>query len=279
MNKPRHQAIVVILVLALILAWLVLDQRGGPNPIRDGLSYALAPMQFALTRAMRPVATVTGYLGRLSQLERDNATLRGENATLRNQITLLQEAAIENARLREQLRFQSSVPSYQLLSAEVIGRDPNNLIEYLIIDRGADDGLRRGMPVLAAEGLIGRIGSANAASATVMLITDSSSSVSAIIQRSRATGVVQGYAGLELRMRYIPQGETVEPGDVVLSSGLGGNFPRRLVIGYVASVEAQDVAMFQEARVTPAVQVSDLETVMVLLNFAPLELDAEEASS
>ncbi|MFH1085096.1 MAG: rod shape-determining protein MreC [Chloroflexota bacterium] len=275
MNKPRHQAVAVIAALALVLAWLVLDQRGGPNPIRDGLSYALAPIQFALTRAVRPLATITSYVGRLSQLERDHASLRQENATLRSQITLLQEAAIENARLRQQLRFQSSVPSFELLSAEVIGRDPNNLLAYLIIDRGAADGIKTGMPVLAPQGLVGRVGQVSAASAKVMLITDASSSVSALIQRTRSTGVVQGFAGRELRMRYMPQGEVVEPGDVVLSAGLGGNFPRRLVIGQVASVDKQDVAMFQEARVIPAVPMGELETVMVLLNFTPLDREGE----
>jgi rod shape-determining protein MreC len=219
----------------------------------------------------RAVDLVTG----LSHLQAENEALREQSAELRNQVILLQEAQIENETLRRQLSFKSSVPSFRLLSAEVIGHDPSNLLQYLIIDRGAQDGVQRGMAVLTAEGLGGRISEVSADSAKVMLITDPSSSVSALIQRSRATGSVQGYPNGELVMRYIPQGDTVAPGDIVLTSGLGGNLPRRLVIGQVASVKRQDVEMFQEARLIPAVNLRDLETVMVLLSFTPMELGQE----
>jgi rod shape-determining protein MreC len=130
------------------------------------------------------------------------------------------------------------------------------------------------MPVLTAQGLVGRISEVSAGSSKVMLITDSSSSVSALIQRSRATGMVQGYPGGELIMRYIPQGDQVQPGDIVITSGLGANFPKRLVIGQVVSVENADVQMFQEARLVPAVNLHDLEFVLVLLNFSPIDVEA-----
>jgi rod shape-determining protein MreC len=277
-NALRGRAIVVILALALILAWLVLDQTGRPNPIRDGFSRVIAPVQFGLQRAFGPVSRVLGWVGHLSSMARENDVLRQENNELRNQIILLQEAQIENETLRRQLDFKSAVSSLRLLAAEVIGRDPNSLLQFLIIDRGAEDGLQRGMPVLAAEGLVGRISEVSANSAKVMLITDPSSSVSALIQRSRSTGMVQGSPGSGLVMRYIPQEDTVVPGDVVITSGLGGNFPKRLVIGQLASVTKRDVEMFQEARIIPAVNLHDLETVMVLLSFTPIELAQESTS-
>ena len=220
----------------------------------------------------RPLFQVVGWVDRLAQRESEIEALRQENVALRDQIILLREAQIENETLRRQLNFKSAVPNFQLLSAEVIGHDPNNLLQYLIIDRGTADGIEPGMPVLAGRGLVGRIAEASASSSKVMLITDPSSSVSALVQRSRATGLVQGYSGHDLVMRYIPQGETVSPGDVVLTAGLGGNFPKRLVIGQVASVEHRDVMMFQEAKVLPSVSLRDLEVVMVLLNFTPIEL-------
>lgn len=274
-NILRSRAVAVILVLCTILAWLMLDQMSGPNPLRDAFSHIVSPIQFALHRAVSPVHRAVGEIRHLGGLNAENEALRKDSAELRNQIILLQEARIDNETLRRQLNFKSAVPSFQLLSAEVIGHDPTDLFQYSIIDRGARDGIQRGMPVLTAEGLVGRISEVSADSAKVMLITDPSSSVSALIQRSRATGMIQGYPGHELLMRYIPQGDTVAPADIVLTSGLGGNFPKRLVIGQIASVDQKDVRMFQEAKVIPAVNLRDLETVMVLLSFAPIEVAQE----
>jgi rod shape-determining protein MreC len=265
------------LILSLILGWLVLDQTAGPNPIRDTFSRVLSPIQLALHRMARPLFQVTNRIDRLGERETEIEALRQENRALRDQIILLGEARIDNETLRRQLNFKSAVPNFQLLSAEVIGHDPNNLLQYLIIDRGATDGIEPSMPVLAGEGLVGRVAKVSANSSQVMLITDPSSSVSALIQRSRATGLVQGYSGSDLIMRYIPQEEAVSPGDIVLTSGLGGNLPKRLIIGQIASVEHQDVMMFQEAKVIPSVNLRDLEVVMVLLNFTPIELATEDS--
>lgn len=275
MSVLRSRATAVILILCVILAWLVLDQTSYANPLRDVFSRAVSPLQFALRTVSSPVTRVAALVTRLSGLQSENEALRKQNAELRNQIILLQEAQIENETLRRQLNFKSAVPNFRLLSAEVIGRDPNNLSQYLIVDRGATDGVQQGMAVLTAEGLVGRISEVSADSAKVMLITDPSSSVSALVQRSRATGSVQGYPNGELLMRYIPQGDTVAPGDIVLTSGLGGNLPRRLVIGQVASVKRGDVEMFQEAKLIPTVDLRDLETVMVLLSFTPAEIGQE----
>jgi len=274
-NVLRSRALIVVLALTLILAWLVLDQAGQPNPIRDTFSQLVAPIQFVVTRVTGPIGQAIDGVVHLGSLQSQNDALRSENVELRNQILSLQEAQQENEALRRQLNYKSSVPSFQLLSAEVIGLDPSNLLQYLIIDRGADDGVQQGMPVLAAEGLVGRIGEVSKISAQVMLITDVSSSISALIQRSRATGLVQGYPGGQLRMRYIPQGDTVEMGDIVFTSGLGGNLPKRLVIGQVARVYKSDVEMFQEADIVPAVNLRDLESVMVLLNFSRIDTEPE----
>ena len=277
MSESRKRAAAVVLILSSVLGWLILDQIGGPNPVRDTFSAVVSPVQFAIHRLARPLFRVARKLNKAASLESENEALRQENIALRSQIVLLQEAQIENETLRRELNFKSAVPNMRLLCAEVIGYDPSNLLQYLMVDRGTGDGIGRGMPVLVAEGLVGRISEASASSSKVMLITDPSSSVTALIQRSRATGIAQGYPGHQLLMRYIPQGDTVLPGDVVLTSGLGGNFPKRLVIGQVASAEHRDVGMFQEARVVPAANLRDLEVVMVLLSFTPIELAPERA--
>lgn len=277
MNPSRQRLLVVILVLLLILAWLILDRAGATNPLRDSFSQVLTPIQLVLHRAGRPLFRVADEIGRLSRLNQENQVLREENAALRNQVVLLEEARIENETLRRQLNFKSAVPGFQLLAAEVVGHDSSDLMHYLIIDRGSQDGIRRGMPVLAAEGLVGRIREVSANSSKVMLITDPSSSVATLIQRTRGTGVVQGKLRDQLVMDYITPDEPVLPGDVVLTSGLGGNFPKRLVVGHVVSVERADVAMFQQALVEPAVKLRDLETVLVLLSYGGSDLPEPES--
>ena len=275
MKAPRQWSIVIILVLLLILAWLVFDSLGAHNPLRDGLSQVISPLQLVTKRAWEPVSGLFAGVGRMSELRRENEGLHAEVSELRTQIILLNEAQIENEDLRRQLDFKSAVPNYQLLAAEIIGHDPGNYWQYFTIDRGAEDGLRRGMPVLSEAGLVGRISRVSKNAAHVMLLIDPSSSVSAYIQRSRTTGLVQGHPGQGLVMRYIPQAETVVVGDVVLTSGLGGYFPRRLVIGQVVEVHRDDVEMFQSATIAPAVDLHGLESVMVLLNFEPFDVPEE----
>lgn len=274
MNASRRRLLLIVLVLGIILTWSVTERFSPSNPLRDALTRLVTPVQLVLHRAGRPVFNLAERVARLKRLEAENESLRAENAALKNQLVLLEEARIENETLRRQLAFKSAVPNYQLLSAEVVGQDSSDFLRFIIVDRGTADGVRRGMPVLTAEGLVGRVQEVSVNSAKVLLITDPSSSVAALIQRTRATGVVQGQLGEYMVMRYLAPDSPVMPGDVVLTSGLGGNFPKRLVIGKVVRVERREVEMFQEALVEPAVNLRDLEMVMILLNFSPAELAA-----
>jgi rod shape-determining protein MreC len=276
MKSGHRAAIALAVVLAVVLAWLVFDSLGAGNPIRDGFTGVISPLQLVFSRAVSPVMDQLAALGRGAELQREAGHLRDEIGTLRSQIILLNEAQYENQDLRRQLGFKSAVPNMQLIAAEVIGRDPSSYLHYLVIDRGSDDGVRKGMPVLTNAGLVGRISRVSQASSQVMLLSDSQSSVGAYIQRSRATGVVKGQLGPELVMQYILQDETVIVGDVVLTSGMGGAFPRRLVIGQVVETRRNDVDMHQEAIIAPAVDMSALEAVMVLMNHYPGELVEEE---
>ena len=279
MKTQRGPAVALITVLGLILASLVLDIVQASNPIRDAFSYLAAPVQYGLASAGRAIEGVTERMRTRDALVEENRALREENAELRNQIVLLHEAEIENESLRRLLEFKRAAPSQQLLAAEVIGRDPNNLLDYIIVDRGRADGVERNMPVLAADGLVGRISDVSENAATVMLITDPSSSISALLQRSRATGVVQGAQGHRLVLRYVTPDSSIELGDIVITSGLGGNLPKRLVIGQVVEVLQSEAAMFQEAALVPAVAASDLERVLILLNFVPVDVASEAPSA
>lgn len=276
MSETRSQALLIIVLLSVVLAWMVLDVSGSTNQIRDQILGVLSPIQYALQKLVQAVSQVGAGSRSAAELEAELEAAQQEIADLRAQVILLQEAQIENEYLRKELDFRRSATEGRVLVAQVIGYDTSGYLRYLIVDRGEDDGVRPEMPVVASQGLVGRISQTSASSAKVMLITDPSSSVSVRIQRTRDTGSVQGVLGGGLVMKYIPPDSEVVPGDVVLTSGLGGNFPRGLAVGQVINVSKTDADVFQEAALVPAVNLNSLEAVSILLSFSPIDDLPEE---
>lgn len=266
-----RRATLIVVMLLLLLAGMFLRPSGYLQPVENVIFTALAPLQYSFNWVGRQVANRVRVIRELSSLEARNRDLQATVDSLMIENVRLREAEIESANLREQLHFKVSNPTYELLAAEVIGYDPSNLLYYIVIDRGSQDGIASGMPVVTTRGLVGKIAAVYPHSARVMLLTDPASSVSALIQSSRATGIVQGQGRLGLLMRYVEQSEQVEVGDIVLSSGLGGNLPKRLVIGTVTRVTRDQVQMFQDVQVLSAVQFDRLEMVLVIRSFVPTE--------
>jgi len=255
---------------------LFLRQTWHMDPLQDLLLGTVAPVQYALSQLINNAGAKFQALVQMQQREAQKKELEKTVNQLMLRTVELEETKIELEILREQLGFKEANPQYQILSAEVIGQDPTNLVRFLLIDRGKRDGIKAGMPVISSRGLVGRIDQVGTEWSKVLLLTDASSAVSAMIQRSRATGSVQGRTGRNLVMRYIPQGESVEVEDIVITSGLGGNFPKHLVIGQVTAVRQSDVEMFQEATIRSAVDFNRLEVVMVILSFTPIDFGLPE---
>ena len=273
MSWKKDKSTIVLLVLSFILALtLLLRQTGNMAPVYDLVGGVVVPVQYAFSRLVKGIAHRVEALANVQQLDERKRELEDTVSQLMLRTIELEEAKIELETLREHLEFKEANPEYDMLAAEVIGYDPTNLVRFLIIDRGADDGIEQDMPVISSRGLVGRIAEVNARWSKVLLLVDPSSSVNAMIQRSRATGVVQGRTGRDLVMRYVPQGEPIQEGDIIITSGLGGNFAKHLVIGQVTKVRQNDVEMFQEAEIRSAVEFYRLELVMVMRNFAPIEL-------
>jgi rod shape-determining protein MreC len=154
----------------------------------------------------------------------------------------------------------------------VIGRDPSPFVSYVIINRGSDDGLRRGMPVVTEQGLVGRIAAVTAGAARVQLITDPAMSVNVIVEPSRAQAMMTGSLTGGLALDMIPQAAAVQVGDLVLTSGLGGNYPDNILIGQISGVRTQETELFQQASVQPVVDFSQLEIVLIITNFRPVDI-------
>jgi rod shape-determining protein MreC len=256
----------------------------------------LAPVEGALSTVSRPFLSVFNDIGRqvdnVISTVHDLSTLRSENRRLQaivDTLTIdnarLTEVQTENQQLRELNRFRQLNPFYDFrggqLIARVISRGPTNYLSAISIDLGSEQGIEPGMPVVTERGLVGRIQKVGATTSTVLLITDPASGVQAMIKRenSRAVGVVTGQAGGSPVMQYIAQEADVSLGDEVITSGLGGNFPKNLIIGQVAEVTKQDFDMYQQAVVRPTVDFNRLEFVLVITNFEPLPGQPSEPES
>lgn len=198
--------------------------------------------------------------------------LRQENASLKSQLVELQEQQKDNEVYYALLNMARRNPNRDYVAAQVIGRDTNPFMRYVLIDRGSDDGLRRGMPVLTAEGLVGRIDAVTANAARVQLTTDPASAVNVTLPEANADAMLTGSVTGDLVLDMVPNEAVIQPGELILTSGLGGTYPSNILVGQVASVRKQETALFQTASVQPVVDFTELRAVLVVTDFVPVDL-------
>jgi len=177
----------------------------------------------------------------------------------------LHELKLTNVRLRSLLNFQKTVIS-RVLAAEVIGKDPSPWYKTVIIDKGKDDGVAQGMAVVIPEGIAGQVMDVSDKYSKVLLIIDPNSAVDALVQRTRARGIVKGESSGRCLFKYVLRKYDVGVGDKVVSSGLDGIYPKGLAVGHVSRVIRRTAGIFQEVTVTPFVDFEKLEEVLVVLN-------------
>jgi len=274
MKSPRRSPVVPLLLIVVTLVALVLHEVGYLQAAEDVVLRLVTPVQSWFSNRSRGVGDVVQTLRDLRTLRDENARLRQENDALIIENVQLKEAEAENERLRRLLDFTRTNPSYDYrggeVGARVIGHDPSAYLDFVIIDLGERQGASLDMPVVTERGLVGRITKVHDTSSEVLLITDVNSAVTALIQTSRAMGVVRGLAGGGLLLDQVPQDVEVHEGEIVITSGLGDSFPRGLVIGQISKVYQRDYEMFQQARVRPTVDFRNLEQVLVITSFVPI---------
>jgi rod shape-determining protein MreC len=154
----------------------------------------------------------------------------------------------------------------------VIGREISPFLQYIIIDKGTEEGVRYGMPVVTQQGLVGRVDAVIASAARVKLITDSTSVVNIQLQSAEIEAQLKGSLTGDLSLDMIPLDEVIEPGDVVLTSGLGGNYPPNIFVGQVLSTQRRENALFQTASVQPIVNFESINAVLVIDNFESIDI-------
>jgi rod shape-determining protein MreC len=207
----------------------------------------------------------------IASLRQQNTELQNEVASLQAQVIQLQQQVGETQVLAALVDFSRARPENTYKAAAVIGRDPSPFLHYIIINRGSNDGILRGMPVVTDQGLVGHVDSTIADAARVQLITDPGSSVNVYLQNAEVEASLVGSVTGDLILELIPQDTMVEPGDLVLTSGLGGGYPPDLIVGQVLNVRSRDYDLFQQATVQPVVDFNRLQIVLVIVNFKPVD--------
>jgi rod shape-determining protein MreC len=275
----RNRQLYIAFILALLLLGFALDQLGYMMAVRTFVQTALSPLQESTTLIAQGISGQMQQTESLAALQTRNGELEALNNKLMIDNVRLQEIERENELLRQLLNYTRSNPQFNYQTTMVMGRsvgvDPSNLLYYVYIDVGARDGIAENMPVITERGLVGQVTAVGPNSAQVLMLIDPASSVNALIQNSRVTGLVRGQIDGTLTMERIPPNEKVNPGDIVLTSGLGGKFPNKLVIGQVTEVLKRDQDMFQTARIRPTVDFGKLETMLIITSFQSVDFEAE----
>lgn len=273
MNRTRD-AVWIGALLVVPLVFFVSNGDGGRDYawLDRAVVRLSAPLQWGVVRVLDGGRGVVNSYVSLVGVGRQNQELHAQVGRLNSQLGHLQEAGRENERLRALLGARTTLHQAlgegRTLFAEVVATAPSPLFRSVRVNRGSKDGVTLGAAVLSDGGVVGRVAAVAATTADVMLLTDAQSSADAMVQRSRTRVRVRGRggdAGLHMDAQYLERTADVEPGDVLMTSGLGTTFPKGLIVGRIDAVERRAFGLYQRAQVRPAVDFARLEEVLVLL--------------
>jgi rod shape-determining protein MreC len=276
----RHRyATLFLLLLALALAMLLSRRSTAPGSgvLPATVLELFGPFQKGLEKGIRFFTGAWERYIYLVDLEEENRMLREIVLELKKETYELTEERLENRRLRSLIGFKQSVPK-PLLPAQVIGKDLTGWFQTLTIDRGRQDGIEEGMAVLSVQGIVGQIMEVSGNFARVLLITDPNSAVAAMVQRTRARGIVEGKGFKGCTLKYVHRSENIAREDRVLSSGLDGVYPKGTMVGTVSHVRKRETELFQEVEVHPSVDFNKLEEVIVVCEKAFQDTASKEIS-
>jgi len=253
----------LVIIGLFVLAWALL--LGQPTRVGARLRTLFVQLGTPFER----LGDLIPVLRTHAALARHNDRLRAENNDLRRQITELQHQRAENQQLRALLQIKQAAP-WRTVGARVIGRDASNWWKSIQIDRGSDDGVRPDLPVLSASGLVGKTVSVTAGESRVLLLLDASCKIGALLETSRDPGIVSGaHAAFSreprLEMTFVDRKVSVKVGEGVYTSGLGGIFPRGILIGTVTGADLDPQGLYQSVELKPAADFHRLEEVMVII--------------
>jgi rod shape-determining protein MreC len=281
MSEFRSRVLIAFLIAGVVgiaLVNMVVDHRALGSGGRDLPWWSAAVLDVAVP-VQKMVSVPFGFArdrfreyAALVGVREQNEALRTELARQKEENLQLREALVASGRLQRiaEMRDEFEIP---MLPAELVGVDVSAWFRSALVDRGRSHGVRSGMPVISENGLVGLVTATANGAAKIMLLIDGQAAVDGVVQRSRARGIVRGAREDGLSFQFTAREGDVELGDLIITSGLGGVYPKGLRIGEVTEVSPSDATMLQTARVRPAVDFGRLEQIFVMLRRGPtLEL-------
>ena len=268
MHKNKRSAIVTIIAVIALILLVILT-----NINRDNLSYAegfassvIMPIQNAFSMVKHKISVDSNFFTNLDTLKKENEELKNRNKELETQVRELEVLKAENSKLQEYANLTEKYQEYETIPAYVIDRDVSNYGSNIVINVGSKQGVEKNMTVIADKGLVGHVISVSANSAKVQVIVDSASSVSAMISTSEESIICRGSVDNDkyLDASYIDTSSELLVGDSVVTSGIGGIYPKGITIGTIKQVINTKNITDRYAKVETAVNFSKLYTVLVI---------------
>lgn len=254
----------LLLLFSLALMTINIKREQGPLFFESLVIWVISPFQTFFTETVSSISNVFDHYFFVVNMSQENDHLRAQIDQLSRDKNELIERIKEHERVAKLVQNEEP-QERKLMIARVIGRDATQWSNVVYISKGTNDGVRENLAVVTNAGVIGHILQSSGGTSKVLLITDSRSAVDSLFQGSRFTGVTVGIGENEAKMKYVPMNAEVEVGDSVLSSGLGGTFPKGLKIGVVSQVIKKKQGLFLDIMVAPSADFSRMEEVMVLM--------------
>ena len=262
-NALRTLIVCVVLSVALLIVTTRSFAQAPIMGVRSVAAVVAMPVQYVAALVGAPFRAAGTWFGNAGADSQTLSELQEENAKLTSQMAELKETALTAQRLQDLLALKSSY-NLQSVAVRIIAGSHTSWESTVTIDKGSAHGLRVGMPVVDSNGAIGQIIECDVTSSVVRLISDEKSSISAMIQSNRAQGIIQGSIDGTVKLRFINTNLEAHVGDIVVTSGLGGIFPKGIPIGKIASVNKTPGSLYYDIRITPLSQTENLEEVLVV---------------
>lgn len=255
--------VIVLVAVNIILLTITGKHTQAPSGLGRSALVIVSPFQKQLTAFLNSVKDLWNQYFFLVSTTEENQRLKKALGQSLEQLNHCSETNIANDRLRHLLGFEKEIPR-PMIAAQVVGKDPSAWSKTIIVDKGTRDSVRQGAPVVIPEGIVGVVVDATAQYAKVLLLTDPNSAVDALVQQTRARGIVKGGGADFCVFDYVLRKHEISVGDIVVSSGLDGVFPKGFRVGRISEIVRQNAGIFQMVSVTPYVDFEILEEVFII---------------
>lgn len=269
-NRCVFSLIIVVVIIGIIF--------GAVNALKTKVTFVeniaeviFTPVQKFFTGIGSGASQLFGYFSDIDALKAENRELKDKNEELSNKVKLAESSQTENDELRNLLGLREGNPEYELECAEIVARDPSNWYSTLTVDKGSADGITENMPVISkGKSLVGRVSEVGSTWAKIITLTDPEHGAGASVLRSGDFCIIEGDSALgaegNCRLSFVSKNSNIVVGDTISTSGLGGIYPKGLIIGRVMEIRPEIQGISQYAVVKPEVDINDLHAVFIVKN-------------